>query len=230
MTTPGDYRSDHHLANYSPNYPPPHDPTVGQTNADMAAQHYYHQKQQQQQQLHQHQAWQQQQQQHQLQQHQLQLQPRGQGREMFSNQSAHPAGDPYGGTTKYPNKHLPLLHSNLGSQPMSFGGMNAPQRDYDVGTNATSQQNRQHRDNTPHDHFNNPPRSLDSFHSKNAPPVSEGINEKIRVQADLQRRQQQEEFESGLALDPFLVCHKCNRQFREGQLPEYRHHIDNCPL
>ena len=56
-----------------------------------------------------------------------------------------------------------------------------------------------------------------------------GINEEIRVQADLQCRQQQyDEFESGLPYDPYLVCHKCNHQFREGQLPEYRHHIDNC--
>ena len=186
----------HHLANYSPNYLPPHNSTAGQTNTDMAALHYYHQKHQQ---LHQQQTWQQQ---HQLQQYQQQLQPRGQGREMFSNQSAHPAGDPYGGT-KYPNKHLPPPRSNLGGQPMLFGGMNAPEKDYDrTGTNAASQQK----------------------------PVSEGTNEEIRVQADLQRRQQQEEFESSLALDPFLVCHKCNRQFREGQLPEYRHHIDNCPL
>ena len=54
-----------------------------------------------------------------------------------------------------------------------------------------------------------------------------GISEEIRIQANLQHRQQQQD-ESGLAYDPYLICHKCNRQFREGQLPEYRHHIDNC--
>ena len=64
---------------------------------------------------------------------------------------------------------------------------------------------------------------------KNPTPASEGIDEEIRIQADLQnRQQQQDEFESGLAFDPYLICHKCKRQFREGQLPEYRHHIDNC--
>ena len=65
--------------------------------------------------------------------------------------------------------------------------------------------------------------------SKHPTSISEGINEEIRIQADLQRRQQQDELEfAGLAYDPYLICHKCNRQFREGQLPEYRHHIDNC--
>ena len=68
-----------------------------------------------------------------------------------------------------------------------------------------------------------------NFQSKHPISISEGINEEIRTQADLQRRkQQQDEIESGLAYDPYLICHKCNRQFREGQLPEYRHHIDNC--
>ena len=65
--------------------------------------------------------------------------------------------------------------------------------------------------------------------SKHPTSISEGINEEIRLQANLQRRQQQQdEYESDLAYDPYLICHKCNRQFREGQLPEYRRHIDNC--
>ncbi|XP_065910688.1 golgin subfamily A member 6-like protein 22 isoform X2 [Dysidea avara] len=62
--------------------------------------------------------------------------------------------------------------------------------------------------------------------------VSEGINEEIRHQADFQRQQNQQdlEFTSHLAPDPFLICPNCKRQFREGQLPEYRRHIDNCRL
>ena len=59
--------------------------------------------------------------------------------------------------------------------------------------------------------------------------ASEGINEEIRYQADKQRRHQEyERFDSTLWLDPYLICPKCKLQFREGQLPEYRHHIDNC--
>ena len=74
----------------------------------------------------------------------------------------------------------------------------------------------------PHKYLSPPPASRENFG---------GINEEIRIQADLQRRQQQQdEFESGLAYDPYLICHKCKRQFREGQLPEYRHHIDNCRI
>ena len=59
--------------------------------------------------------------------------------------------------------------------------------------------------------------------------ASEAINEEIRYQADRQRRHQEyERFDSTLQLDPYLICPKCQLQFREGQLPEYRHHIDNC--
>ena len=59
--------------------------------------------------------------------------------------------------------------------------------------------------------------------------ASEAINEEIRYQADRQRRHQEyERFDSNLQLDPYLICPKCKLQFREGQLPEYRHHIDNC--
>ena len=59
--------------------------------------------------------------------------------------------------------------------------------------------------------------------------ASEAINEDIRYQADRQRRHQEyERFDSNLQLDPYLICPKCKLQFREGQLPEYRHHIDNC--
>ena len=67
-----------------------------------------------------------------------------------------------------------------------------------------------------------------NFQSKHPISISEGINEEIRIQADLQRRKQQQDELADLAYDPYLICHKCNRQFREGQLPEYRHHIDNC--
>lgn len=75
-----------------------------------------------------------------------------------------------------------------------------------------------------YDRFNNPPISLDNFQS-----ISEDINKEIRVQAELQRRKQQhDKIDSDLAYDPYLICPKCKLQFREGQLPEYRHHIDNC--
>ena len=59
--------------------------------------------------------------------------------------------------------------------------------------------------------------------------ASEAINEEIRYQSDRQRRHQEyERFDCNLQLDPYLICPKCKLQFREGQLPEYRHHIDNC--
>ena len=57
----------------------------------------------------------------------------------------------------------------------------------------------------------------------------ETIDEEIRYQADRQRRHQEyERFNLNVKLDPYLICPKCKLQFREGQLPEYRHHIDNC--
>jgi len=51
-------------------------------------------------------------------------------------------------------------------------------------------------------------------------------------QADYQRHQNQQdlEFTFQLPLDPYLICPNCKKQFREGQLPEYRHHIDSCRL
>ena len=67
------------------------------------------------------------------------------------------------------------------------------------------------------------------FHSRQPISISEGINEEIRIQAELQRsKQQHSESEYDAPFDPYLICHKCKRQFREGQLPEYRHHIDYC--
>ena len=72
----------------------------------------------------------------------------------------------------------------------------------------------------PHKYLSPPLAPRDNF---------EGINEEIHIQVDLQcGQQQQDEFEPGLAYDPYLIWSKCKRQFREGQLPEYRHHIDNC--
>ena len=245
MTTSRDYPSSQH-PNYSTSmgskYPPLRDATVAQTNADVTK--YYHpqqqqqlhqQQQQQQQQLYQQEGiWQQERQRQQQypmnQQPQSNLQLREQGRGMFHNQPVRPGSDVYGGGANYPQKYLSPARDNLGGQPMSLGRVNVPHRDYStVGTNATPQHDTPRMDDTYHDRLNNAPMSLDSFRSKNPAPVSEGINEEIRIQADLQRRQQQQdEFESGLAYDPYLICHKCNRQFREGQLPEYRHHIDNC--
>ena len=228
MTTPHavDQQSSSHSPSMGSKYQPRHDPALAQTNADMY--HY-----QQQQQLYQQEVWKQEQQlQQQYQRNQQPLQIKGQGRGIFHNQPVRPGGDVYAGGANYPQKHLLPIRDNLGGQPMSLGRVNVPQKDYStVGTNATPQHDTPAIDDTyrMHDRLNNPPMSLDSFRSKNPAPVSEGINEEIRIQADLQRRQQQEdEFESGLAYDPYLICHKCNRQFREGQLPEYRHHIDNC--
>ena len=60
--------------------------------------------------------------------------------------------------------------------------------------------------------------------------VSDGINGEIKRVADNVRSPSPEVaafYEFG-ALDPNLICHKCRRQFHEGQLPEYRHHIDYC--
>ena len=227
MTTPHDYPSSQHPSNYSPSmgakYPPQHDPTVGHTNAE-----YHYQPQ------HQQEVWQPQrqlQQKYQMNQQQQNSQHRGRGRGMFQNQAVHGSRDMYAGSIVYTHKRLPPpSHENFGGQPMSLGRISMSQRDYNTaGTNAGMLQNTPRIDDAPHDRLNNSPRSLDSFRSKNPAPVSEGINEEIHVRADLQRRQQQQdEFESGLAYDPYLTCHKCKRQFREGQLPEYRHHIDSC--
>ena len=73
------------------------------------------------------------------------------------------------------------------------------QRDYGTaGTNAAPRHDILLMDDTYHDRLN-------------PPPVSKGINEEIHIQADLQwRQQQQDEFEYGLAYDPYLICHKCN--------------------
>ena len=60
--------------------------------------------------------------------------------------------------------------------------------------------------------------------------VSDGINAEIKRVANQVRNPSPELaafYEFG-ALDPHLICYKCNRQFREGQLPEFRHHIDDC--
>ena len=207
----------------TPKYPTHHDPAIVQTNADMS--HYQYQQQLQQQQRQQ-QLIQQEHQQYQMSRHpQNNLQQRGQGREVPHNQ---PGGGVYPGDTNYPQKYLPPPHGNFAAQPASLGRY---QRDYNTpGTNAAMQQDTPRMDDAYQDRFNNPPMSLDSFRSKNPAPVSEGINEEIRLQAEQRRHQQQaqDDLESGLEYDPYLVCHKCKRQFREGQLPEYRHHIDNC--
>ena len=79
-----------------------------------------------------------------------------------------------------------------------------------------------------------PPANNDNHQTRSTQPAynvagTEAINEEIRYQADRQRRHQEyERFDSTPQLDPYLICPKCQLQFREGQLPEYRHHIDNC--
>ena len=140
----------------------------------------------------------------------------------WQQQAVHPGGDVHAGGTAYPQNQLPV---NFAGQPLER--MNVSQRDHNtVGTDTAIQRDTPHKDNASHDRLNDP---LDGLQAKNPAPVSVGISEEIRVLADLQHNQQhQDGFESGLAYDPYLICHKCKRQFREGQLPEYRHHIDNC--
>ena len=198
MTTAHKYPSSQHPSSTASKYLAQH-PTIGHTNAK-----YHHQQ-------HRKGLWTQErhlQQQYQMNQQLQNLQQRGQGREMFQHQALHPGGAAtYTGGTVYPHKHLPPPSSdNYGGQPMSLGRKNMPQRDYNTaGTNAAMQQDTPHRDDVPYDCLNNPPMSLDNFQSKNPAPVSEGF----RFQANLQhRQQQQDEFESGLAYDPYLVCHK----------------------
>ena len=186
----------------------------------------------------------------QQQQQEEQLHSRGQGRGAMHNQSVKPQHE----ATHYPFDHqgqgkkfLPPANIDH-KQPRSI----QPGAEYNVaGTNAAPTQ-------ISPDNYNyarsSGPASLDSSITTkprpsaghaNLPPVaplavtrrpekptqyaSEGINEEIRYQADKQRRYQEyESFDSNLQLDPYLICPKCKFQFREGQLPEYRHHIDNC--
>ena len=61
--------------------------------------------------------------------------------------------------------------------------------------------------------------------------ASENINKEIAVTADRVRSGRANQMDSQyLPFDPYLTCHKCKLQFKEGQLPEYRHHIDECRM
>ena len=33
-----------------------------------------------------------------------------------------------------------------------------------------------------------------------------------------------------MALDPNLTCHKCNKQFREGEIQKLKSHVENCSI
>lgn len=226
------------------------DPSAAQTNADMG----YQQTKLPPSSSASQQGWQRHQDQqhlHRMQQQQQELlQLRGQGRGPTHNQPVRPSHD---GTQYAPNyqggKILPPV--NLDNQPRSM------QLAAVAGTNAVPMQ-RQFQQHDEYNYSRNSgPTSLDSSLQKQRPPAnytnhpspersplagarrqeqpqptqyaSEGINEEIRYQADKQRRHQEyERFDSDLKLDPYLICPKCKLQFREGQLPEYRHHIDNC--
>ena len=198
MTTSHKYPSSQHPSSSASKYLAQH-PIVGHTNAKYHYQQHRQELRTQERHL---------QQQYQMNQQQQNLQQRGQGRGILQHQAMHPGSTAtYTGGMVYPHKHLPPPScDNYGGQPMSIGRMNMRQTDYNTaGTNAAMQQDAPRIDNVPHDHLRNPPMSLDSFQRKNPAPVSEGF----RFQANLQRRQQREdEFESGLVYDPYLVCHK----------------------
>ena len=202
MDTPSDqYRTSTTLSKSS--Y---YDPSVVHTNAEMPYQNQLPSSFMSQQ------AWQgQPEQQHiysmQLQ-HQEQLHIRGQGRGSSHDRLFYPP-DHQGKT------HLPLVNID-NHQPRLI------QPGYDVtGTNAAPMQ----RQFLP----NQSPLVVTRRSEQPTHCASEAINEEIRYQADRQRRHQDNEnFDSTLQLDPYMICPKCQLQFREGQLSEYRDHIYNC--
>ena len=193
----------------------------------------------------------------QQQQQQEQLYLRGQGRGPSHNQPMKPLHEGIHYPPDYQGQgKIFLPPSNIDNyQPRSMQPRPI-QAEYNVaGTNAAPMQGQFPQDDYNNYGRNSGPASLDSSITKsragagyaNHPPpdqspltaakrpekptqyASEGINEEIRYQADKQRRHQEyERFDSTLQLDPYLICPKCKLQFREGQLPEYRHHIDNC--
>ena len=202
MGTPHDYASKQHQSSMGPKYPPQRDPTVGPTNTphDYSSKHY-----------------------------QPSMGPK------YPPQRDPTVVGPTNEEYQYQLQQQPTIH-----QQEPWQQQHQMQQQYQM--NQQQQNNLQQRGQG-REMFQNQvmrPGGGDMYaegtvHStkhlspKNPAPVSEVLNEEIRIQANLQRRQQQQdEFESGLAYDPYLICHKCNRQFREGQLPEYRHHIDNC--
>ena len=248
MATPADTLSNQY---HAPSTVSSSDPSLAHTNAEMG----FHQRpppsstsQP---------SWQRQQEQQyhykmQQQQHEEHLHLRGQGRGAIRNQPLKPQHE----ATYYPSdyqgqgtKYIPPANID-NYQPKSM----QPHTEHNVaGTNAAPMQFPQ--DDYSHGRSSGPASLDSSITTKPRPPpgyanpsplnqspltgarrpekptqyASEGINEEIRYQANKQRRYQEyERFDSNLQLDPYLICPKCKLQFREGQLPEYRHHIDNC--
>jgi len=248
MTTPAPNLSNQY---HAPSTVSSSDPSLAHTNAEMGFQQRSPPSstsqpswQRQQEQQYHYKMQQQQQEEH--------LHLRGQGRGAIRNQPLKPQHEATYYSSDYQGQGIKYLSpANLDNyQPKSM----QPGAEYNVaGTNAAPMQFPQ--DDYSHGRSSGPA-SLDiSITTKPRPPpgyanpsplnqspltgarrpekptqyASEGINEEIRYQADKQRRYQEyERFDSNLQLDPYLICPKCKLQFREGQLPEYRHHIDNC--
>ena len=240
MSTPVDTPSDQYRTPTTMSKPH-YDPSVVHTNAGMPYQnqppssstgHQAWQRQQEQQRIH---SMQQQQQQE-------QLHLRGQGRGSSHNQPLYYPPD-YQGTAGLPPVNIDN-HQPRSIQPgYNVAGTNAapmqrqfPPDDYNYGRNSgpTSLDSSIPKSRSAAGYSGHP--SPDRTHlaatRRSEQPTlyaSEAINEEIRYQADRQRRHHEyERFDSTLQLDPYLICPKCQLQFREGQLPEYRHHIDNC--
>ena len=250
MSTPVDTSSDQYRTSTTMSkLRPPYDPS---TNAGMSFQQPPPSSSSQQQ------AWQIRQEQQHLykmqQQHQEdRLYLRGQGRGPSHNQPVKPLheGIHYPPTPNYQGQGKIILPpSNVDKyQPRSIqpeyyvAGTNAapmqgqfPHDDYNHGRNSGSAsldgsmtKLRSGADYTNHPLPDHSPLATAKRPEKPTQYASEDINEEIRYQADKQRRHQEyERFDPTLQLDPYLICPKCKLQFREGQLPEYRHHIDNC--
>ena len=249
MSTPVDTSPEQYHTSTTMSKPrPPYDPS---TNPGMIFQHQPPPSSSSQQQ-----AWQMRQEQQYVyrmqQQHQQdQLYLRGQGRGPPHNQPVKPLHEgihyppDYQGQGKkfLPPSNFDNYRPRVLQPEYNVAGTNAtpiqgqfPHDDYNYGRNSgpislessmtKSRSGAGYTNHPPPDHF---PLTTAKRPEKPTQCASEGINEEIRYQADKQRRHQEyEEFNSTLQLDPYLICPKCKLQFREGQLPEYRHHIDNC--
>lgn len=237
MDTP----SDQYRTSTTMSKPPHYDPSAAHTNAGMPYQHQLPplsmsqqawQRRQEQQHIH---SMQQQQQEH--------LYIRGQGRgSSHNNQPSHYSPD-YQGKKYLPPSNIDN-HQPRSIQPgYNVAGTNAapvqsqfPPDEYNYGRNSgptsldsSITKSRSVAGYTGHPSPDRSPLTATRRSEQPTQYASEAINEEIRYQADRQRRHQEyERFDSTLQLDPYLICPKCQLQFREGQLPEYRHHIDNC--
>ena len=156
--------------------------------------------------------------------HQEQLHIRGQERESSHNQPVKPLHE----GTQYPpdyqgKKYIPPAnHQPRSMQPTNIDNhqLRSIQPEYNIaGANAAPLQGK-----LPYDDYNYYGSSGGSVFSSSSftKPVP------APYQSPLTASRRPQRFDSNLQLDPYLICPKCKLQFREGQLPEYRHHIDNC--